>query len=210
MQDTPPYTNDPQEDTGSDLTDKQQRFVEEYGVDFNATQAAIRAGYSANEASAATIGYRLLRKVEISAAIEARLSHLTMSTEEAAVRLTRYGRGSLRPFLNDRGLIDLTSESALNNQDLLRKVKQTVRVERNFEGEPVADIISTEIEIVDPKDSIDKMLQYHGKYIKKVEHSGPNGGPIPLEDLTQLSDDQLRQQVAELEARITPAATGPQ
>ena len=28
------------------LTPKQRRFVEEYGVDFNATQAAIRAGYS--------------------------------------------------------------------------------------------------------------------------------------------------------------------
>jgi phage terminase small subunit len=28
------------------LTDKQQRFVEEYLVDLNATQAAIRAGYS--------------------------------------------------------------------------------------------------------------------------------------------------------------------
>lgn len=33
------------------LTDKQQRFVEEYMVDSNATQAAIRAGYSPDTAN---------------------------------------------------------------------------------------------------------------------------------------------------------------
>lgn len=32
------------------LTDKQKRFIEEYLVDLNATQAAIRAGYSAKTA----------------------------------------------------------------------------------------------------------------------------------------------------------------
>lgn len=34
----------------SKLTDKQKRFIEEYLVDLNATQAAIRAGYSAKTA----------------------------------------------------------------------------------------------------------------------------------------------------------------
>ena len=33
-----------------DLTDKQERFVDEYLVDLNATQAAIRAGYSPHSA----------------------------------------------------------------------------------------------------------------------------------------------------------------
>ena len=33
------------------LTEKQKRFVDEYLIDLNATQAAIRAGYSPNTAS---------------------------------------------------------------------------------------------------------------------------------------------------------------
>ena len=37
----------------SSLTDKQQRFTEEYVVDFNGTQAAIRAGYAENSAHVA-------------------------------------------------------------------------------------------------------------------------------------------------------------
>lgn len=48
---------------------KQQRFVDEYLIDLNATKAAIRAGYS--EATAYSQGERLLRHVEVSAAITA-------------------------------------------------------------------------------------------------------------------------------------------
>ena len=38
------------------LTEKQQRFVEEYLIDLNATQAAIRAGYSAKTARFKDVG----------------------------------------------------------------------------------------------------------------------------------------------------------
>ena len=49
------------------LTNKQQRFVEEYTTDSNAKQAAIRAGYS--EKSAEVQGYQLLHKTTVAAAI---------------------------------------------------------------------------------------------------------------------------------------------
>lgn len=47
----------------SEMTDKQEAFVREYLVDFNATQAAIRAGYSPK--TAGQKGHDLLKKVEI-------------------------------------------------------------------------------------------------------------------------------------------------
>ena len=49
------------------LTPKQQRFVDEYLIDLNATQAAIRAGYS--EKTAQQMGSRLLLNVVIQEAI---------------------------------------------------------------------------------------------------------------------------------------------
>lgn len=51
----------------SKLTDKQERFVSEYLIDMNATQSAIRAGYSENSAS--ETGYENLRKPQIADAI---------------------------------------------------------------------------------------------------------------------------------------------
>ena len=52
----------------ANLTHKQQRFVEEYLIDLNATQSAIRAGYS--EKTANEQGSRLLVNVSISEAIK--------------------------------------------------------------------------------------------------------------------------------------------
>ena len=52
------------------MTAKQTRFIDEYLVDANGTQAAIRAGYGA--AGARVAAHRLLTNVAISRAIEAR------------------------------------------------------------------------------------------------------------------------------------------
>ena len=51
------------------LTPRQQKFVEEYMLDLNATQAAIRAGYAAKDADVQ--GPRLLGNVGVSEAIAA-------------------------------------------------------------------------------------------------------------------------------------------
>ena len=51
------------------MTPKQEHFVLEYLVDLNATQAAIRSGYSAKTASQQ--GERLLRNVEVAEAVAA-------------------------------------------------------------------------------------------------------------------------------------------
>ncbi|WP_375183503.1 terminase small subunit, partial [Marinobacter sp.] len=61
------------------LTPRQQRFVDEYLIDLNATQAATRAGYSAK--TAASQGERLLRNVDVAAAIAAAKKARTERTE---------------------------------------------------------------------------------------------------------------------------------
>jgi len=64
------------------LTDKQRRFVQEYLIDSNATQAAIRAGYSKKTAHA--IGQENLRKPMIAEAVA---SGQAMLAEEAEITL---------------------------------------------------------------------------------------------------------------------------
>lgn len=69
------------------LTPKQQRFVEEYLVDLNATAAATRAGYSARTAN--EIGAENLAKPSIAAAIQAArqaLSERALVTQEDVVK----------------------------------------------------------------------------------------------------------------------------
>lgn len=77
------------------LNEKQKRFCEEYLIDLNATQAAIRAGYS--EKTAYTIGQKLTKKSEVKAYIEEKLETLknerTADTQEIMEYLTSVMRG---------------------------------------------------------------------------------------------------------------------
>ena len=77
------------------LTRKQQRFADEYLVDANATQAAIRAGYS--EKTAYSQGQRLLKNVEVKKYIEEQLERIhnekIADAQEVMIYLTSVLRG---------------------------------------------------------------------------------------------------------------------
>jgi phage terminase small subunit len=66
------------------ITPKQLRFVDEYMVDLNATQAAIRAGYSANMPG--KIGNELLGKPNVAAEIDRRRAALRSNAEDRTRR----------------------------------------------------------------------------------------------------------------------------
>ncbi len=74
---------------------KQRKFCDEYLIDLNATQAAIRAGYS--EKTARQVGQRLLTYVDISAYINEQLERIhnerTADAQEVIEYLTSVMRG---------------------------------------------------------------------------------------------------------------------
>ena len=77
------------------MTEKQKRFCDEYLVDCNATQAAIRAGYSKKTAYA--IGLNNLKKQELKAYIDKQLEQLhnknIADSQEVLKYLSRVMRG---------------------------------------------------------------------------------------------------------------------
>lgn len=83
------------------LTPKQRRFCEEYLVDLNATQAAIRAGYSRDAAYA--IGWENLKKPEIESTVQRLMferSDATKVTAEQVIdELAKVAFASVKDFL---------------------------------------------------------------------------------------------------------------
>lgn len=77
------------------MTEKQKRFCDEYLIDCNATQAAIRAGYSTKTAK--QIGQNLLTFVDLKAYIDERLKQMhsekTADAQEVLEYLTAVMRG---------------------------------------------------------------------------------------------------------------------
>jgi phage terminase small subunit len=91
------------------LSNKQQAFIAQYLVDSNATQAAIRAGYS--KKTAYTIGAENLRKPQIRDAIakarapvleKARITGARVLEELAAIAFVRLG-----DYVNERGELEI-------------------------------------------------------------------------------------------------------
>src|SRR5215510_12099596 len=92
-------------DDTNDLTAKQQRFVAEYLIDLNATQAAIRAGYSRQTASEQA--YENLRKPQIAAAIATgkrqQLEKADLSAERILEEFRRLAFFDARTLFDDAG-----------------------------------------------------------------------------------------------------------
>lgn len=76
------------------MTKKQKRFCDEYLIDCNATQAAIRAGYS--EKTAYSIGQENLNKPEIKAYIDEQLNEIHNKSIADAAEVMKYLTSVLR------------------------------------------------------------------------------------------------------------------
>lgn len=141
------------------LTDKQAAFVRQYLVDLNATQAAIRAGYS--ERTASRIGPQLLGKNCVREAIE----------KAQAKRARR---------------VEVTQDYVLSN--LVEVVERTMQrapvLDRK--GEQVTDEEGRAVWTFDAKGA-NRALELLGKHLGiftdkvRAEVSGPDGGPVASE-----------------------------
>ncbi|TPE44947.1 terminase small subunit [Pontibacter mangrovi] len=78
------------------LTAREQRFVEEYCIDCNATQAAIRAGYS--KKGAKVQGHRLLTNANLRPHIDARLKELSLAAAEVTKLTADIAQGNLADY----------------------------------------------------------------------------------------------------------------
>src|SRR4029077_21128262 len=94
-------------DPDKPLAPKQQRFVDEYLIDLNATQACIRAGYSAKMAG--KIGWQMLGKTRIADAIQAardRRAARTDITQDRVLReFAKIGFADVRNLFTDTGAL---------------------------------------------------------------------------------------------------------
>lgn len=105
------------------LTLKQQRFVDEYIISGNATQAAIKAGYS--KKTAAVTATENLRKPNVKAAIDKRNAEIqsekTMDMQEVMERLAAMGRGeTIEETVTNKGDV---IETSTRNADKLKALE---------------------------------------------------------------------------------------
>ena len=105
------------------LTNKQRVFVEEYLRCWNATEAALKAGYS--KRTAAVIGSENLKKPNIAAEIEQAVSERSMNADEVLVRLAEQARGEYAEYIDEWGVVDIKRMHEDGKGHLIKKVTLT-------------------------------------------------------------------------------------
>lgn len=163
------------------LTPKQKMFIDEYLIDLNATQAAIRAGYSPNNAD--KIGSELLGKTRVSDAIK-----------------TAMAERSKRTGINqDRILMELAKIALVNPENVVNFDEATIREDALPEDlAAVASVkvkrfptkdgegIEREIKFYDKTKALDLAGRHLGMFKDKLELSGGlNTEKTKLDDLLQ-------------------------
>nr|DAT47900.1 MAG TPA: Terminase small subunit [Caudoviricetes sp.] len=131
----------------SNLTLKQKRFADEYIITANATQAAIKAGYSKKYAN--TNATKLLQNTTIKRYLDKRLKEIesekTASIKEVMEYLTSVMRGeqteqvlkSAGDYQQEITDIDVSAKDRLKAADLLNKIHQAREDKGNTAPEPI-------------------------------------------------------------------------
>jgi phage terminase small subunit len=161
------------------LSSKQQAFINEYLKCWNATRAAVGAGYS--ERTARSIGSENLTKPDIVAEIARRKAELMMSADEALARLTEQARAAYSTYFNENGDVDIARMVADGKGHLIKGKKPTRH----------GDVI----EFHDAQTALLNVGKHHGLFTDKTEHSGE----IKITD--DLTDDQRAARIAAILAK---------
>ncbi len=153
------------------MTPKQARFVAEYLIDLNATQAATRAGYSPRTANEQ--GSRLLADASVAAAIAEGQKALYDKLGASAERVMFVNQCILNADPADAYGAD---KQHLHPTDMPEKFrlalkKWKLRVENVTAGDGKQDT-TIEVEIESKSAALERDYKRHGLLVEQVKHSG--------------------------------------
>lgn len=174
-----------------ELTAKQRRFVDEYLIDLNATQAATRAGYSARTANEQ--GARLLANVSVAAAlseaIKARSNRTGITADRVLQELGRIAFFDIRRLYTETGALkqphelDDDAAAVLAGIDVV-EMAGGMKVDGR-EGVSHVPMYTKKAKIPDKVAALNLAMRHLGMLTDKTELSGPDGAPL-MPDFTAL------------------------
>lgn len=145
------------------MTAKQQRFCDEYLIDLNATQAAIRAGYS--EKTAKAMGCENLTKPDIKEYIDKRMAEKEAELIADQNEVMKYLTSVMRREKTESVVVTLSEEETKYVEDEYGTMrKQTIKKE-------VPKIIAIPARLSDANKAAELLGKRYGLYTEKVEQT---------------------------------------
>ena len=136
------------------ITKKHNKFIDELFVDLNATQAAIRAGYSPK--AARQTASRMLTKADIRDEVERRMADSRMKSDEVIARLTGMAQGTSptkTTIIKGKTVAGVTAQDVRTEYDVLSAVDKIGRIYALFVDKQVIELEG--LEIIDDDEEAD-------------------------------------------------------
>ena len=149
------------------MTEKQKRFCDEYLIDLNATQAAIRAGYS--PASANSVGSENLAKPDIRARIDTEIAERSRRTGVNADRVVQ--ELAKIAFVKATDIIDPNTATVRDSATEEDKACIAAVKFKSSSGES-SDSVEREIRMCDKLKALELLGKHLGMFTDKVNVSG--------------------------------------
>jgi len=173
----------------SKLTDKQERFCQEYMIDLNATQAAIRAGYSKKTAQA--ISTENLSKPLIQARIQELKSKISDKAEITAVEILKELKNFAYSDITETITLTVEELKELPSEvrRLITQYKKTTKTLMGHGNDPEAIIEeAVELKFVDKMRAFEMLNKHIGFYEKDNKQKEINLGDISSIKIVRPSD----------------------
>lgn len=175
------------------FTERQRAFVREYMLDLNATQAAIRAGYSSN--GAGVIGARLLSyphvRARVDKALADRNSKIQLSHDAVVAEMATLAMSSVdHYYIDDEGQVRLSDGAPSNAMAAIQSIKKKTRVHYGKDGEITGKDYDVEIRLWDKPNPLRLMGRHVGvkAFYDRVEVTGKDGEPIVAKIIREVVD----------------------
>jgi phage terminase small subunit len=172
---------------------KRKRFATEYLVDFNGTQAAIRAGYAPSGASAEA--GRLLADVRVKALIDqaqaAQAARTDIKQEECVAQLRRLAFANLEDFTRVDGTKRVLDMSGCTRDQMAAVQELTEDVTGGTGDGERKQVLRTKLKLKDQVKAIELLCRIGGFLNDRMQHEGNV-------TITQLTDEQLQDRLKKL------------
>lgn len=162
---------------------RHERFAQALALGKPASEAYVLAGYEANDGNASRLNGNEKVKSRVTEIMQAAAARVEITASRVLDELGKMGFSNMLDYVtvtsNGAAEVDLTKLTR-EQAAAIQEIQTETRFERD--GEESTPVVKTKLKLSDKRGSLELLGKHLGLFKERVEHSGPDGGPIDISD----------------------------
>ncbi len=163
------------------LSDKQALYVQEYLIDVDNVKTCLRVGISQETGNAWLKNPIVASRIRV--AMAQRLSRTRMTQDQVLLEMSLLSHSRVNHYqIDEDGAVTLAPDAPAGAMAAVQSIKRRTTSKTDPRTNEVTKDVVVEIKLWDKPTPLRLMGKHVGLFPDRMEHSGPNGGPIEVVD----------------------------